>query len=101
MELPKGKKASALSQLLNTDKPEEQVKLISQLIKIAKTPVLSLLIQADLRTGSVDFRFIGGENLTFDTLYAVLEAARQSVMKAERAAQEKQAASEQPQEPAN
>ena len=74
-----------LETLLGTSDQTEQANIVEQLIQIASTPVITMIIQSDPRSPLPVVQVIG-PNISFVHAYQLLEAARQSVMAQERQA---------------
>lgn len=70
-----------LSELLQTEDINEQVKRVESLISASRAPIIHLTIVADTRNGNLS---ITGTPLDYDMLYKVLDAARRQVADDER-----------------
>jgi len=87
-----------LGRLLGSEDPTAQVQVAESLVRAVSAPVVSILLAADMRTGSVSMRAVAPEDLPFDAYYRILESARQLILDKERAALQTPAELIQPQE---
>ncbi len=73
---------SNIKELLGTDNKKEQEEKVEELIKIAATPEISLLVRYDGINDQVTLNILGG-NVSFDTIHRILELTSKAVRKEE------------------
>ena len=68
---------TTIAKLLEVEDKKEQVEKVEELLKIASTPVIDLIIRND-GLDEVTLNIIGGD-VAFETLYKMLDLARQAI----------------------
>jgi len=73
---------TTFKELLGTDSKKKQEEKIEELLKIAATPEINLLLQYNGLDDQLTMNIFGGD-VTFDTLHHILELANKAVRREE------------------
>ncbi len=73
---------STFKELLGTDNKKEQEEKVEELIKLASTPEISLLVRYDGINDQVTLNIFGG-NVSFDTIHRILELTSKAIRREE------------------